>query len=64
MALKTAEIDKEIKKFTSLRNMNDGKITKAILSIDKLKKNQSGVIDKLKQLQTAKFNLSKFNKAV
>ena len=63
MALKTAEIDKEIKKLTSLRNMNDGKITKAVLNIDKLKKNQSDVVDKLKQLQVAKVNLTKFNKA-
>ena len=63
MALKTSEIDKEIKKLTSLRNMNDGKITKAILNIDKLKANQSDVVDKLKQLQVAKVNLTKFNKA-
>ena len=44
--------------------MRDGKITKAILALDKLKKDQLRDVKKHKQLQAAKINLKKFNMAV
>jgi len=62
MPIETADIETEIRKFTSLRNMNDGQITKAIRHLDKLKHNQLKIVAKLKSLQAAKVNITKFNK--
>ncbi len=62
MALQTANIETEISKIQALINMGEGKITKAIKSLDKLKKNQLMLTDKQKQLHAAKVNISKFNK--
>lgn len=64
MALPTANIQSEITKFTAFKNMNDGQITKAIKNLEKLKANQLRVVTKLKSLQAAKINISKFNKEV
>lgn len=64
MALSTAEIQAEITKYTAFRNMNEGQITKTIKHLDVLKANQLQVVTKLKSLQVAKINISKFNKAV
>lgn len=64
MVLQTTNIETEISKLTSLRNMNDGQITKTIKHLDVLKANQSQVVTKLKSLQAAKTNISRFNKEV
>ena len=64
MVLPTTNLEAEISKLTSLRNMNDGQITKTIKHLDVLKANQLGIVTKLKSLQAAKINISKFNKAV
>jgi len=63
MELPTTNLEAEISKLTSLRNMNDGQITKTIKHLDVLKANQLQVVTKLKSLQAAKTNISKFNKA-
>jgi len=62
MALPTANIETEISKIQALINMGEGKITKAIKNLDKLKKSQLILTNKQKQLQAAKVNISKFNK--
>ena len=63
MTLELSKIDTEIAKLQSVINMRDGRITKAIKNLDKLKKDQQKSVEKQKSLQAAKVNISKFNKA-
>lgn len=63
MPIQTNDIDTEITNIQLKINAGEQKITKAIKSLEKLRNNQLKLVNKQKQLQAAKFNISKFNKA-
>ena len=63
MALKTLDIDVEITNLQVKMNAGDVAIVKTIKKLDSQKKSQQKLIDKHNQLQAAKKNITRFNKA-
>jgi hypothetical protein len=63
MALKTTDIDVEISKIQKQIKQTDSQLTKGIKAQDRLKAKQQNQVEKHRQLQAAKSNINKFNKA-
>lgn len=63
MALKTTDIDVEITNIQKKIGLGDKAMVRTIKKLDKQKQDQQKLVEKHRQLQAAKTNIKRFNKA-
>ena len=62
MALKTTDIDVEITNIQKKIGLGDKAMVATIKKLDKQKRDQQELVEKHRQLQAAKTNITRFNK--